>query len=431
MLPRVLIISTSTYRPDNQTRAADTYFHNWPKNNLIHLYSNSSEPTKGHSFSFFQITDYDMVNKILKRKKKVGKIYYDEQINSYQNSPILKEKNKGVLSIFKKRSWLRYYLRKLLWSKKRWLTPELEKWVSDFSPELIYCGASDDYFIMDISLFLSKKYNVPLIVTIGDDYYFEKTGFLLKPYKRKYKKIFNEIMETDGFAVYISDKIANKYNSTFKKQGFPIYLNSDINPAPYEKIVFEFNYFGNVELGRHKALAYLGDLLKTINCDYKINVYCPKVSNKIIRFLLKHNCFVHGLLSYEQVKDKMNSGAFNIVASGFKKQNIEKTRYSLSTKISDCLASSGPIIAIGPNDDGAIDYLSHRKCAIIVNKQSSELSSLKVKLHDFKYLKQLSDKAKEVYKNEHDIEKNRTMFEEACKIAVSKNLNNKSNNIVE
>ena len=326
MLPKILIISTTTYRPDNQTRATDTYFHNWPKTNLIHLYSNSAEPVKGHCSSFFQMTDFDMISRFFNKKKKIGKIYYDSQIKSYQDSPIPAEKNVGILSIFKKRNWLRYYLRKILWSKKRWLTPELEKWVDDFMPEIIYCGASDDFFIMEISLFFSKKYDIPLIVTIGDDYYFEKNGFLIKPYKRKYKKLFNEIMETDGFAVYISDKITKKYNSTFKKQGFPVYLNSDINLIPYKKIVHEFNYFGNIELGRYNALAYLGDLLHSINDEYVINIYCPKVPKRVYRLLLKHNCVINNQLPYEKVKEKMNSGAFNIVASGFKKKEYRKNK---------------------------------------------------------------------------------------------------------
>ena len=55
------------------------------------------------------------------------------------------------------------------------------------------------------------------------------------------------------------------------------------------------------------------------------------------------------------------------------------------------------------------------------------MTLLKDKLNDFKYLKSLSDAAKEVYKNEHDIDKNRTLFEENCKLVVSENLNKKNN----
>ena len=419
--PRILIVASVTYRKDNQSRAADTYFHNWPKNHLRQIFSSTEKPLKGHCSSFYQITDLDLFKSIFHKNDSIGNIINDDETSEYQDK---NDSKPSKIAFLKKKTFLRYYLRKMLWSKKRWLTKKLEQWVDDFKPEILYCGASDDYYIMDISLYFSKKYNIPIVITIGDDYYFLKTSFLLKPYISAYRKKFDEIMNTDGFGVYISDKIANKYNSYFRKQGFPVYLSSSITETNNKIIKYEFNYFGNVELGRYKPLACLANALNMINKSFILNVYCNYPGKMIVSFLKRNHCIVHSPISYDRVVQIMNSGSFNIVASSFSKRDIEKTRYSLSTKVADCLISSGPIIAIGPIGDGAIDYLKKRDCAIVLDHKKIDISKLKEDIYNKDYILRNIRKSKQVYKEEHNLERNRAAFEEACEQLANRFLTN-------
>ncbi len=406
--PRILIVGTLPYHPNESSRALDTYFHNWDSAKLRMIYSNSKPPFNDFCGSYFRITDTELFRNFFNRKHKVGSI-----INPIDNYSTNSVDESSIMRKFKKKTIFRFYARKWLWNKKRWLTNELINWVDEFKPEAIYVCFSDDYFILDISYFFANKYKIPMIVQIGDDYFFKKHNFFLKPYIRKYKILFNKIMNTKGFGVYISDKLSEKYNSFFPKIGFSIYLGSNIKPKE-SNIKYEFNYFGKINLGRLKSITILGDALNRINKAFYISIYSQSVSKKELRCLKKHHCRFCGSIPYNVVSEKMNSGAFNIVASGFSKKNIEESRYSLSTKIADSLISCGPIIAIGPQGDGAIDYLCQNKCAIVLNKQKIDINYLSSLLSNADQLRKLSETATDVYNSNHLLLNNRSKFELEC-----------------
>lgn len=405
-LPRILMVGTLPYNPNESSRALDTYFHNWPKENLRMIYSNVNPPVKGQCGSFFQITDKEMINKFFHRRREVGTIY------NYEDLDNVKEVDNHWSNKLKKRNSLRYYLRKTLWGKKRWLSAALIKWIEEFNPEIIYISYSDDYFIMDIAYTIATKYNLPIIGQISDDYYFRKEPLLKYCYLKKYKKLFQKILNTEGFNIFISDKITKKYNDTFPKQGFPVYLSSDIVNG-HKEIKYEFNYFGKINLGRYKSLGFLSETLNKINQDYYVNVYTSEITNSQRKYLEKRNCKICKPLPYADVKEIMNSGSFNIIASGFAKKDIEFARYSLSTKVADALASSGPIIAVGPVGDGAIDYLRDNNCALILDK-TTNFYEFKRSIDDLNVLEEYRVKAQDVFLTNHSVEKNRKKFEEAC-----------------
>ena len=406
--PRVLIVGTTPYNPNEASRALDTYFHNWPKDKLRMIFSNTNIPQKWRYSSLYQITDYDVLNVMRKKSKAAGRIFNDEDLPEAS----IKDNN-APLSKYKKKTIRRYYLRKFLWKRKRWLSEELIKWVDEFKPEIIYICFSDDYFILDIADYFASKHHVPVISQIGDDYYFKKYNFLLRPYLSKYRKLFRRIMSKDGFGVYISDKLANKYNESFSIQGVPFYLASSI-VSKKNDIKYEFNYFGKLDLGRYKSLCLLGDALKEINNNYHINVYSGDNNKKIVNLLTKHNCLFNGEIDYSKVQEMMNSGSFNIIASGFDKKGIEASRYSLSTKVSDSLSSSGPIIVIGGKGDGAVDFFLEKKCSITLTDKKIDANKLKEQLDDRKQLEKNISEAQALASSLFKQSLNTTKFETMC-----------------
>ena len=75
----------------------------------------------------------------------------------------------------------------------------------------------------------------------------------------------------------------------FYKKGFPVYLGSSINPSEFN-LIYEFNYFGKVNLGRLKSLSLLGDALYKIDKSFCLSVYSQNVSKKESYILKKHHC---------------------------------------------------------------------------------------------------------------------------------------------
>lgn len=407
--PRVLIVGTVPYNPEESSRALDTYFHNWPKENLRMIFSNTNIPMKGHCGSLFQITDHDVLKVFRRKSAECGRIFNYE---SLIGSQIKKE---DPLKKYKKKTCLRFYARKMLWNKKRWLTQKLIDWVDEFKPEAIYICFSDDYFILDIAEYFIGKYNIPVIAQIGDDYFFKKYPLIMKPYLRKYKKLFLKIMNYSGFGVYISQKLADKYNSFFKLQGYPFYLSSNVKTGEKD-INYAFNYIGKIGAGRDKSLMLLGDVLNKINPEFVVTIYSQdKVSNKIRKAFTRHNCIFKGPIKYDDALKMMQLGSFNIVASGFSKKNINDTRYSLSTKVADSLASPGPIIVVGDDGDGAVDFFKDKNCSIFINSKKPNLKEISAQFLDKKLLYKKIEEAHKLFNELFITSENRMKFETLCR----------------
>lgn len=382
---RVLIVGTVPYNEKSTSRAFDAYFHYMDKKNLAQIFSNTKTPCKGHCETLFQITDHRIMKRWLDKKEKTGRIFrYDDLPKSWNTSDLeLNDRHaEKAYKIGRKHTALTHLLRGLLWRKKFWCTNELNSWLDDFSPECVFLAFSDDYFIPEIACYVAEKYNIPIVSCIGDDYYFND-HFSLNPiyvlYKKTYKKLIRRVFKHKGSAIYISDKIRDKYNSVFGLNGKTVYLTSTIERAPFKVADTEsplITYFGNIRMGRNRSLCDIADALALINPTYKLTVYSNEIDAAYTKILkLNEHIEYRGSIPYSQVKEQMQRSDITVIVEGFEKKDIDKSRYSLSTKAADALASGVLILAYGDADCGIIEYMKHTRAAVVCdNKQ--ELGSM-------------------------------------------------------
>ena len=288
---RVIIVGTIPYNKNTSSRAFDAYFHNWEKKNMRQIFSNTKTPVKGHCGSLYQITDARLLKRWLHRIDEVGVIFEDKDLPDDWDNNDLEVGNGAVNALYKfgsKDSPLKYMLRGILWKNKYWNTEKLNTWLDEFRPECVFLAFSDDYFIPRIALSISEKYNLPIMSCIGDDYYFnERTS--LSPfyhiYRKTYKKLIDKVFSRPGSAMYIGNKIRDKYNSEFGLNGETIYLTSDIKRREFREIDQnnpKIMYAGNVRLGRNDSLVDIGNALQKISKDYYVDVYSTEQNEEFL-----------------------------------------------------------------------------------------------------------------------------------------------------
>ena len=130
-------------------------------------------------------------------------------------------------------------LRRWLWSKKYWCTEELNQWLDDFKPECVFLSLSNDFFIQDIAIYVAERFDIPVIISIGDDYYFNYMKSLSPMYhwyKLSYRNALRKVFARSQRAIYISDKIRDKYNAEFHLYGKTVYLTSEVQRKPFRPI---------------------------------------------------------------------------------------------------------------------------------------------------------------------------------------------------
>ena len=226
--------------------------------------------------------------------------------------------------------------------------------------------------------------------------------------RKKFKTLTEEVFRHPGSAVYACDKIRDKYNEHFKLNGETIYFNSSLKRKAYSPINLKspnIAYFGNVRLGRNRSLCELADALKRINSNYILQVYTNEVDEDYISMLKKHsNILFGGAIPYEQVQKKIAECDIYVVVESFLEENVNFTKYSLSTKAADGLTSGSTVFAYGPIESGVIDYLVKSHAAAVCTEENKLYDVLSELLDDQNYQEDLYNRSLIVSKDNHTVE---------------------------
>jgi len=417
---RVLIVGTVPYNTNSTSRAFDAYFHNWEKENLAQIFSHTRQPCKGHCGTLYQITDHRMLHRWFDSKCCTGKQFTYEELEEEWKDEDQALKSSTIQNAYKigrRHTAFTHLLRGILWRKRFWCTPELNKWLDEFNPECVFLSFSDDYFIPQIALYVAKRYNIPIVSSIGDDYYFNKR-FSIDPiyqiYKETYKALIRKVFRHKGSAIYISDKIRDKYNSEFGLNGETVYLNSTVKRKAFEPINKKaplITYFGNIRMGRNQSLNDIGQALGKIDPSYILHIYSNEIDGEYYQIFEKNaNTHFHGTIPYEEVQKLMCQSDITVVVEGFADEDVELSRYSLSTKAADALASGVAILTYGSQECGVIEYMQSTGASAVCTRREELENCIRRLIEDVEMQKCCYERAITMTNEHHSLEKSCAIF---------------------
>lgn len=421
MRPRVLIVGTSPYSTSGTSRTFDAYFHYWEKDRVAQIFSRNWVPSKGHCAELYQITDAQLLKRWLHRVKETGTIYYYDKLEEQRGIQEIKDTaSVGKLYSFgTKHSPIVELLRRVLWKKKYWCTPKLDEWLDKFQPECVVYSFSNHVFFQQVALYVAKRYDIPIVTLIGDDFYFNDKHSLSPAY-HLFRKLFKSLTEdilyrNASCALYCSNKIKVKYNEYFHINGQTVYNTSAI-PRRDFRVINTFNplivYFGSIRLGRNESLLEIADALGMINPSYKLTVYSTETDPSYFEELVSHPNVIYGkAIPYSEVLKLCKQCDIYVIAEGFDPDNINLTRYSLSTKVPDSLACGASIFTYGPCESGVVGYLKDTKASLVCTEKKDLQNSLRSLIEDAKLQFSLYEQAEKAFKQNHQIESTTCLFE--------------------
>ncbi|MBQ7500454.1 MAG: hypothetical protein IJT91_06135 [Clostridia bacterium] len=428
MHPRVLIVGTVPYNKQSTSRAFDAYFRNWEKENLAQIFSNTKKPCKGHCGTLFQITDQRMLKRRFNRNIETGEIFnYDELETAWTDNDLEVGSRlySGLYRIGTNKTSLLRLARKAIWKKKYWNTDKLNKWLDDFDPECVFLSFSDDFFILEIALYVAEKYDIPIVSSTGDDYYFNDS-FSLSPfyhiYRSKYKALNRKVFAHRGSAIYIGDKIRDKYNSEFGLNGETIYLASEIDRGPFKPIDRDspkITYCGNIRLGRDRSLIAVARALKKYNGSYKLTVYSNENDPAYIKRMERESGIDFlGSVPYSKVKNEIETSDVVVIVEGFSEKDVRTVRYSVSTKVADSVASGRFILTYGSGECGAVEQMKRLDCGAVCESPEELDRMIPVIFEDTAYQKRCYDNSEAAHNKYYLPEDNASRFERIVKKAI-------------
>ena len=109
------------------------------------------------------------------------------------------------------------------------------------------------------------------------------------------------------------------------------------------------------------------------------------------------NVIYGGTIPYSEVQKKMDNSDITVIVEGFLPKDIDCSRYSLSTKAADALASGATILTYGSQECGIIEYMQSTKASFVCTQKENLVEVISSGLIlSFKYLPQIGLKAQKM-----------------------------------
>ena len=159
---------------------------------------------------------------------------------------------------------------------------------------------------------------------------------------------------------------------------------------------------------RHNSIGDTG----RIDSSYILNVYSNEKDEHYIGiFDGSRNVKFCGTVPYSEVMKKSAESDILIVVEGFKKKDVDITRYSLSTKVADSLSSGAAVFAYGSAECGAIEYAESTGCITTCTDKDMLEVSLRSLIYDTELQRRNYEKGITVVENNHRLENSTGIFE--------------------
>lgn len=363
---RILIISQNPIDECSNTgKTLLSFFEGYPEENIAQLFFYPSTPYTKYKFRFFRVTEYDILNYLMFRKRKCGIEVYS-QIDSKKNVLLHNSKK------FKNSPFIRW-CRELVW-KTPWEKQSLYEWIKKFAPDHIFVVCGDGLFTYNIAMEISKKTAADISVFITDDYILKRDRYnYWKERKRKnIKKLLTAILSIAKNCFVISPFMKEKYDQLFHVNSNVIMNISEIQKKDIKNSCNDLLlvYSGNLEFNRDKTLVKLLEYVDGYNVknyrNVKVEIYSAgTITEEVKETLLRYkSSYYGGKLNKEQLENKLNEADILLHVESFNKDDINNTKLSISTKIYEYLSLGKPILAIGPSEIASMIYLNNVACCI-------------------------------------------------------------------
>lgn len=374
---RILVISSTVWNTDNSFgNTFSNLFEGIDDISIANIYCNYGDPKNNIKGRYFQINEKLLIKNILNSKNNdPGKLVTTDVVNNLSNIEIKR------LSSVKKRRWtVFFWIRKLIWFIGRWNSKELNNFIDDFKPDLIFVPLYHPSYLNRIILYVQKKTGVKLVTYALDDVYsLKRRSWSLFYWIERISnvRLSRKVIRRSDLMYSISEMQQDELKQQFNKKSKILRKGIEFNdlnvtyPSNKKKNkILKLVFTGNIYQGRWKSLSMISRALEEINknsLNAQLYIYtASEVTSPMKKALFSEgNTFLMGSVPSEDIaKIQLDADILIHVESTDLKDRLE-VRHSLSTKIVDYLSRSRCILAVGKRDVASIDYLKRNDIALI------------------------------------------------------------------
>jgi len=370
---RIMVVSINAWDDTNSFgNTVSNFFGGWEDAELFSLYFRGAPPRNSVCTRYFKISEKMMLKAFL-NKEESGKYFEADAVPKADD--INKKEKKFIAFLHKyKIEWLKRGF-DLLWERKNWQNEKFKAAIREFSPEIVFAFAKADaqyYYTLE---YISKNTDAKIVLFCADDVY--------SVYKNMNNRYGNVLMERFrnmmGFAhgIYgISPQMCEFYGKEFGKNITRLQKGcTEFSPVKEDlKSATKLVYAGNLLYGRLEILCRIADVVKKIydsGFNVEFEVYSGDVISKADRERLENPCTrFMGSRMYCEIEKILSQSHIVIHAESFDKDQIEKVKYSFSTKIIDCIKCGSVLMVVGPEGIASVECARKIPGVCVIDKKN-------------------------------------------------------------
>lgn len=374
---------------------------------FANIYFRDGMPNNNIAEKYFHISEKELAKSIL-TKKVVG-----QEVKNYKPNNNKEHFSKSYNNARRLRWDIFLLLQDCIGLFGKWKSKELDKFVSEFDPDIIFGPLGRMPASNNLMVHLNKEYNIPIIPYAWDDHYSLKKisfspFFWIKTFIER--KSVKKCAVQSKFLYTITEKMKDEYSSHFKKECKLLFKGYDFIKKPRlgsRSKPVKIIYMGNIGSGRWKVLAKVASSLKKLNkitkeAELFIYTLSPLSSKMKSQLAIEETSYLMEPVVSEEVLATMQSADILIHVEPTKLKDRLFFRLSFSTKLVDYFYNAKCILALGGSTE-SMNYLQKNDAAIVELKTDNIENKLKGIINNTGLIDQYSNKSWECGVKNHQI----------------------------
>ena len=288
------------------------------------------------------------------------------------------------------------------------MTDQLEAWLNEFNPELIYLQVSTRDTVL-FAFELKRYLQVPSVIHIMDDWpsTISKKGILRKYWDKKIDGEFRELLSATNLFLSISDAMSYEYKRRYSKDFIAFHNPIDIefwtqkskidhkHKGTHVKILFS----GRIGIGVEKSLLDLGQVIESLNLsDKKVKLYVQSPSNNHIvldKLRKLKSLVINPVVEYSELPEIYSEADILAITNDFDQESINYLRYSMPTKASEYMISGTPILVYSHSETAVSRFFTSNQCGCCVTERNFDKlkDAIMLLIENEQYRQDISSKA--------------------------------------
>ena len=378
---KILIISDVLLRNDNGVgNSCNNIFSGMPNVTIANICCQEGVSDNSISSACFQLSENRLIKNLINPNVRSGIV--EQKHCTESRDSIEPQKISPIFKWIKRSRWQIFFaIRNGIWKVGRWKSNELNRFIDEFNPDLIFAQLQDKLYLNNIIMYVANYTKVPLTLYVWDDVYSLKQ-YSISPLfwidRLLQRNSIRRLVKQCDILFTICKEQMLEYSKTLNVRTELLYKGHKFEDEPGRK---EFHrplqllYTGNLYSGRYKTLWMLCESLERYNrvhgniyAQLKIYSGTNLTDKEIQKLNLGESSAFMGKVSEAEVKQLQKDADLLIHIEPMDLKGSLLCRLSFSTKLVDYFYNRKCIFAVGQKRCASIKYLHRYDAAVVVTK---------------------------------------------------------------